>query len=410
MGLLVLTPWTARVARPSELTPQAYLPLVSSEQRPYEVRGLWVTRFDWTFSGQQAQPEVLDEIVQNAAAAGFNIILFQVRGTADAFYTPGLEPWSQRLNSDGELGKDPGWDPLAYMIERAHAAGLQLHAYINVYPTWSGTTPPLDVQEPPHPFWTWSEWPGTGWADWRQWDDQHQPMNLNPGYLHASPGAPPVVEHIVSVAQDIAGRYSIDGLHLDYIRYAGSAYSCDPFSESEAGTACFGPGWEDWQRERVNALVQDVYQALPPGLMLSAAVWPVYRDFWGWGVSEGYSDYYQDSKAWIGGGYLDAMLPMIYPSSYGACDPEQQFCWTQEVWQTLATDFQASRNGRFVVPGIGAGYSDFGEIEARISAARSIGTAGHALFSYSGLLAHGYFDDLANGPYAQPAAVPPMTW
>ncbi len=67
-----------------------------------EVRGIWVTRFDWT-NYASADPAQLDAVVDNAAEAGFNVIFFQVRGVADAYYTPGLEPWARRLT--GILGK-----------------------------------------------------------------------------------------------------------------------------------------------------------------------------------------------------------------------------------------------------------------------------------------------------------------
>ena len=107
------------------------------------------------------------------------------------------------------------------------------------------------------------------------------------------------------------------------------------------------------------------------------------------------------------GGYIDSISPMIYPGSYDCDNPG---FWTQQRWETLTADFQASSAGRFVIPGIGTGYCTFAEIEARIDMARAIGTAGQALFSYGGLKANGYFDDLANGPYAQPAAVPTLSW
>jgi len=90
---------------------------------------------------------------------------------------------------------------------------------------------------------------------------------------------------------------------------------------------------------------------------------------------------------------------MIYGSSY----------WTRDRWQTLVTNFQADSGGRFIIPGIGANL-DFGEIAARIEFARVAGTAGHAIFSYGDLNNLGYFDDLAAGPYAQPAAVPAINW
>jgi hypothetical protein len=42
--------------------------------------------------------------------------------------------------------------------------------------------------------------------------------------------------------------------------------------------------------------------------------------------------------------------------------------------------------------------------------ARAIGTAGHAIFSYGAMRDHNYFDDLAAGPYSEPAVVPDITW
>jgi len=419
VGLLILTLWGQVAAAVTALTPQAYLPLVDKADRlPQEVRALWVTRFDWTSLGQPAQPAKIDEIVSKAAAANFNMILFQVRGTADAYYEPGLEPWAQRV-SGHELGvpPDPFWDPLAYMVSRAHAAGLQVHAYLNVYPTWSGTEPPNEGVVPEHPFWTWSHWPDTDWADWRHWywnDEQGQlvPMPLNSGYLLASPAAPMVADHIANVAVDIVERFKVDGVHLDYIRYAGPQYSCDPFTIQYSPSPCFTSGWEDWQRGQISALVQRIYREMPPSVMLSAAVWPVYVDRWGWGVSEGRDDYYQDSQAWAQSGIVDALMPMIYPASYDECAAGS--FWTQPVWQTLITDFQQHSNGRHMIAGIGGGYCSFDEIAWRIEQGRALGTAGHAIFSY------GLIDNNTNwdwdaftapgGPHEKPAAVPTISW
>ena len=70
-----------------------YLPLLQTEPATppptqVEFRGVWVTRFDWTLYGQPANPAKIDEIVQNVSLAGFNAILFQVRGVADGRARP----------------------------------------------------------------------------------------------------------------------------------------------------------------------------------------------------------------------------------------------------------------------------------------------------------------------------------
>jgi hypothetical protein len=98
---------------------------------------------------------------------------------------------------------------------------------------------------------------------------------------------------------------------------------------------------------------------------------------------------------------------MIYPGNIPC--PYEGF-WTFERWQTLVGDFQNDRGDRLILPGIGSGYCTFDEIENRIQAARDMGTLGHAIFSYGAMFTNQYFDDLAAGPYAQPASVPPITW
>jgi uncharacterized lipoprotein YddW (UPF0748 family) len=143
---------------------------------------------------------------------------------------------------------------------------------------------------------------------------------------------------------------------------------------------------------------------------LTAAVWPVYRDIWGWGVNSGYDSYYQDSKAWLAAGTIDGITPMIYTGNPNCDNP---YFWTLERWQTLVQDYLQDSHGRMIIPGIGTRYctnNDFGEIEARIKVARSLGTAGHAIYSYKSVLEGNYFDDLAEGPYSMPAVLPELPW
>lgn len=391
---------------------KAFLPVLQKPaENMFEVRGLWITRFDWT-TLEGADPAQIDEMVSRAAAAGFNTLYFQVRAEGDAYYTPGLEPWARRLS--GTFGQDPGWDPLTRLIERGHAAGLEIHAYLNVYPLWTGCTAPPDGTTPRHFYYRLAEQEGvtSGKVNSLQWDARGD-VSCAP-YLRATPASLAHDDHILAVTADLVQRYDLDGLHLDHVRYAGKDTSCDPTSAARYGSACvFDAAYADWQRQQVNATVRKIYeQVLPlrPGLWLTATAWPVYQDKWGWGVSSGYDTYYQDAKAWLAGSYIDGVTPMIYSGSPNCSAP---YFWNRARWALLVADYQGDSNGRFVIPGIGVEFctaDDFAEIEARIEMARSAGVAGHAIFSYSGLLAKGYFDDLAAGPYRRPADVPPLTW
>lgn len=379
-----------------------YLPLVQSN-RIVEARALWVTRWDYSTVTD------VQTLVENAAGAGFNMLLFQVRGTADAFYTPGLEPWAARL-SGGTLGQHPGWDPLQTAVEAAHAHGLELHAYINVYPVWAGATAPPTGTAPEHLFWTLSY--RYTWDDWRHVDSSGVTMTLNRGYLWATPALTDVVERVISVTTDLVTRYEVDGVHLDMVRYANRQYSYDPFSNAGYEAARVADPTltrAEWQRRQVTLLVKRVYsEVLPlrPGLRLSAAVWPVYQDRWGWGYSEGYSDFYQDSQGWVLSATIDAIMPMIYPADVFATP----HVFTPTQFSLLVSDFLAHDGGRHVFPGISAQYADFGEIAQRIAIARDLGAPGHAIFSARLVAVNDYWDEFAAGPYALPAAVPPVTW
>ncbi|GIK55410.1 MAG: family 10 glycosylhydrolase [Chloroflexi bacterium] len=396
-------------------------PTATPPSQMVEMRGLWVTRFDWTNYINPANPAKIDEIVNNAAYAGFNAIFFQVRGAADAYYDSPLEPWAYRVSAQG-LGVPPNpyWDPLAYMIERAHAQNIQVHAYLNVYPVWDNcTTPPSSGITPLPLYWQLVNQHGTtsGKPNGLQWTTTGQVHCSS--YWRATPASVFFDNHILSVAADLVARYDIDGIHLDHIRYGHHTTSCDPVSDGAAGVPCFSAppagysSYQDWQRAQVNGTVSKFYNLLygdngiadKPNFWLTAAVWPVYVDYWGWGASEGYHDYYQDSKAWVGGGYIDAISPMIYGGATWDGQP-----YGQARWYTLVQNFQGDANGRYIVPGINADYNDFNEIVARIQMARQLGTAGHAIFSYGVLYTRGFFDDLRNGPYAQTAVPPSLPW
>jgi len=388
-----------------------------------EARAVWISRFDWTCimpgcaGGLLPGPSTIQHMVANIDAGGFNTILFQVRGTGDAFYTPGLEPWSARLTGTftATLGLDPGWDPLAVMISEAHARGIQVHAYLNVYPVWLGTSPPPEQTVPAHVFWAWSHAEGSNWSYWRQWDSSHQSMLLNNNYLWASPGNDWLVEsHIVSLAADILQRYPVDGLHLDMLRYANVGYSCDPASEERWGAPCFANGdYQEWQRSQVTNLVSRIYQEgiLPAGrqALLSAAVWWYPQDLWGIGCSGGYDSYYQDSQGWLSQGVIDAEMPMLY-----GCPAFADGASGDAQWTCVMQDWLDHRAGRYVFPGISADLS-FSSIVARINSQRSYAVSvgavpGHAVYSYGVIDSHNYWDAFASGPYRQPAAAPTLNW
>ncbi len=379
-----------------------YLPLVIKDEAVLrETRAVWVTRWDFrTLSDVQA-------IVDNAAYANLNVIFFQVRGQGDALYRPGLEPWSAVLT--GTLGKDPGWDPLAEIISRAHARGIEVHAWINAYPAWLGTTPPPTNTWPEHMYHAFNRAYGNEWVHW-YYGPPPTPTTLNSNYLWASPGHPTVADHIVAICRDLLMRYDLDGLHFDYIRYNdhGRPYSYDPLSlsgYSQASSVSPSLTYADWQRAQITGLLERVRRdALPlrPRARLTTTAWPIYnKALYSWFPStgpDGYNDLYQDSIGWAQQGTASAIMPMLYTVSIH--DYRDRFA-------QLTQDFVNSARPGSVVIGIEGNYDSFpdpfAEIAWRIETARQAGARGQCLFSYRLFDERNYWQALRNGPYRTPA-------
>ena len=260
---------------------------------PEDVRAIWVTRFEY-----QSESDVRN-ILKNCAALGFNTVLFQVRGQADAYYRSSLEPWSERLG-----GRDPGFDPLDVACRESKRLGLSLHAWVNVMPAWRGRTPPLD---PDQICYTHPGWIVVGRDGRRQTFNDH--------YVCLNPCLPEVREYIVSVLRDLAERYPIDGLHLDYIRFIDGDWSYDAktlaqFERVAGGSPEQKPEeWTDFRRNSVTELVRMTRRMLSdmrPGAILSAAVFP---------TAKARARVLQDAEGWIRRGLIDWVFPMTYEGS-----------------------------------------------------------------------------------------------
>jgi uncharacterized lipoprotein YddW (UPF0748 family) len=353
----------------------------ASEPVAEELRGIWVTR--WTYASAEDVKRIMNEV----ADAGFNTVYFQVRGQHDAFYKSDIEPWSDGLT--GTLGKDPGWDPLAVAVEAGHARKLHVHAYINSFTVWRGQEPP-QASVPPH------AWHTDG--DWLVATADGMPSSLNEGYVYASPGQASVRKRLASVAKDIADRYPVDGIHLDHIRYPGPEFGHD-LGSLAAWEADGQPDFGDWRRAQVNKAVADVQAAVD--VPVSAAVWGVYTNRWGWPeVSEGRNAYFQDADAFTREGLVDALLPMVY----WPVNPGGRLDFT-----TLIEDHVSRANGRHVYAGIRTDPSWGSEaVIACIKAARKAGAHGVVLFEYSE--GKPYFDALKADVFNAPANPPKMDW
>ena len=105
-----------------------------SPAQPPEIRALWVDGFH---AGIRSAAEA-QQLVTDATRLHVNTLFVQVRRRGDALYASTLEPPLD------DPAYDPRFDALALVVREAHAAGIQVHAWINAMPVWRDQAAPRD--------------------------------------------------------------------------------------------------------------------------------------------------------------------------------------------------------------------------------------------------------------------------
>jgi uncharacterized lipoprotein YddW (UPF0748 family) len=349
-----------------------------------EVRAIWVTRWDYASAAD------VHAILERVRAGGFNTVLFQVRGAADAYYRSSLEPWAAPLA--GKLGQDPGWDPLAVAVAEARRLGLELHAWLNLCTGWKGAVRP-GPSTPRHVL--------RHHLDWRVVDRGGRPMPFTDAdYTFLNPAHPEVQRHLEAVVAELASFYELDGVHLDYARYPAHGTSYDRTTNrlfAEAKRADRTLSRAAWQREELTRLVarlKERVHEVRPGIVVSAAVTGIWQDLWGWGgVTQGFHDFHQDSHLWAERGAVDALVPMIYWRPTRPSGKRTDF-------RTLVEHFAPLRARVGLWAGINVEAGDFEVLLEEIAIAREHGLQGVALFAWKSLAARGYPGRLAETAFA----------
>lgn len=325
-----------------------------------EVRGAWITSWQ---SGFMTQKQV-DDSIAALKKARLNALFIEVRKCADAYYDSKLEPRGPEVPA--------GFDPLAYTIEKAHADGIQVHAWVVVYRAWSGSRDPgPDQIVAKHPSWV-------------MYDSRANDYAGEGIYL--DPGVPEVREHLATVFADIAKRYKVDGIQYDYVRYPGTrwGYSQASMKRYYADTGAKELPWPNdpkflqWRRDQVTALVKlahDRIKAVNPKCQISASTICSGRAAKVWEETGPYSSVLQDWYLWMREGYIDINIPMNYRD-----DSSETRAKEFRDWIKLSEDWNG---GRPVYQGI---YSDIQapeDVVKQIEATRQAGQEGFVLFSFN---------------------------
>ena len=109
------------------------------------MKGVWITTVynqDWPSSSSKGNVEIQKSefinILEDVMSLGIDTIVVQIRAKSDALYKSSINPWSDILT--GVQGKDPGYDPLEFILEESHKRNIKVHGWLNPYRvTTSGT-------------------------------------------------------------------------------------------------------------------------------------------------------------------------------------------------------------------------------------------------------------------------------
>jgi uncharacterized lipoprotein YddW (UPF0748 family) len=360
-----------------------------------ELKGLWVVRT------ALLSPASVDQVVDDAARAGFTALFVQVRGRGDAFYDSRLVVRSPLLEN-----QPARFDPLQRLLARARTRGLEVHAWINVLLTAHFGQPlPEGHVLRAHPGWVMVPRSAADAARTARPQDLlrlvRQAARGDPdveGY-YLSPFAPGAGEHLEGVVRELLRHYPVAGLHLDFIRYPGPDYDYSrPAVEAfrRAGGGPLAPGsprpnerFDAFRREAVTTLARRLAgaaRATRPGLLVSAAVAP--------DEAHAVNHRFQEWPRWLALGLLDAVCPMAYT-------PDSRL-FRAQIENAVAL---TPRGGR-VWAGVGAYRLSLDGTMEMIRIAREVGASGVLVFSHESL-GRGDHDRLRAGVFARGGSAAP---
>ncbi|UJR81081.1 glycoside hydrolase family 10 protein [Sandaracinus amylolyticus] len=312
-------------------------PTLIALEHTRELRGVWAPSvYNLAFPSRtgltRAQIEAeITRILDTLESMRGNAVFLQIRPESDALYASEIEPWSRFLT--GTQGGDPGFDPLAMWLERAHARGIEVHAWMNPY---RGMTSTSITTAENHVTRTLAEHTRTVGS-----------------ILWLDPGAPEVRQHIVRVVRDVVARYDVDGIHFDdyFYPYPGSG-TLDDSATYEAYRDGGGTlERSDWRRQNVHDLVREVSVAiaeLRDDVRFGISPFGIYRPGMPPGITglDAYEAISCDPLPWIENGWVDYVAPQLYwPTTQTAQDFDRLIEW----WAGRAQDGRTILAGMNVV-------------------------------------------------------------
>ena len=267
-----------------------------------------------------------------------NVLIFQVRGNADAVYLSRYNPFSAWIS--GKAGRTLGdFDPLPYMVQLCHRNGIEFHAWLNPYRIVSSTKLTREKYL--------ETLPARHIARLRP-DLVIAGRNRNGTLsLQFDPGRPEVINHLLHTVDEIIARAPVDAIHLDdyFYPYTPLPPGADAYSYRN-----FNPGklsLEDWRRSNVNRLVMQLSRFCRTRRVRFGispfGIWANAKEVKGGSPTGGVqsrNELYADSLLWMQQGWLDYIIPQIY---WSFDHPKAAYAAVTDWWIKAARRYPRTR-------------------------------------------------------------------
>jgi uncharacterized lipoprotein YddW (UPF0748 family) len=281
---------------------------------PENLNGVWIATvfnidYPSTKNNIEAQKKEFIDKLEKLQSAGINTVVVQVRPKGDALYLSNINPWSDVLT--GIQGKDPGYNPMTFMIKESHDRGMLFYAWLNPYRV---TTKGTDVTKL----------------------SKNHPARINPALtishkdaLYYNPEKEGVKNHIVATVKEIIELYPVDGIVFDDYFYP-SKYPLPEGEGKDGPVASMRRKHVNDMVYRVSKVIKDsekniVFGISPSGIWKNKKSDPTGSDTAGY---ESYYGVYADTRTWIKNEWIDFVSPQIYwQTGFKVADYETLVKW-----------------------------------------------------------------------------------
>lgn len=381
-----------------------------------QLRAFWADVFHY---GLQNASQI-DQMISKAKQGNYNAIFAEVLAYHDNSVGSHGAYWQSNIVARSSY-VTASFDPLAYMVQQAHANGIELHCWLVAFRISTAWPPAGNSFLASHPEYLMVPRASMGAG----------PAKVGSDYV-LDPGSPEAQEYLVSIVRELVTNYEIDGINWDYIRYTqtDAGYPADSnytnsglkrfqriTGRTDVPAATGDTQWNDFRRRTIDELVRRV-RAEIPGIANPRQPVRYTADLVTWGdapssfTSSSAYGLFSNWEYWLRMGWLDGGVPMCYDREYNSSQALYFRHWVDKcmIW----------RNNRHMYIGQAAYLNTMDGSIAQMAYAYDQGAEGTSNYSYwvtvdanidgTGENDFNWYPYVQANLFIDPAPIPAMPW